>query len=366
LEFVKETALSLGHKFIPLMWEHDGQKSSVQERARSARYNMMSDKCHELSINTLLTAHHYDDFLENYLMRKNKKSGVLGLSNSKSMYFNNIQVLRPFYSIEKHSLLKYLNSNSIKWIEDKSNSSDLYERNVIRKQIASFSTEDRAALEIEVKQVAEQAIILNEKFIEAIGEIVQFNNFGFANIDLDLYIELDHEIAVYLINYVLTTVSGKLDTPRYRNVEKLVDNIKSGKKFDCSLHGCILRRVRGKLLIFKEKAAINKEPEGLIDGVIWDSRFRFDIAENLDKDKYKIASLSMEDYIKIKEELDFGKLPELSNNNHKDILFTLPVIKNLEKVVAIPHISYYDDFDPDSRIKTIFRPGFISRFTHFL
>ena len=53
-------------------------------------------------------------------------------------------------------------------------------------------------------------------------------------------------------------------------------------------------------------------------------------------------------------------------NNHKDILFTLPVIKNLEKVVAIPHISYYDGFKSNSGVDVIFSPGFVSRFTHFL
>ena len=76
--------------------------------------------------------------------------------------------------------------------------------------------------------------------------------------------------------------------------------------------------------------------------------------------------MQLEDYIKIKDKLDFENLRKLSNNNHKDILFTLPVIKNLEKVVAIPHISYYDDFKSNSRIDIVFNPGFVSRFTHFL
>jgi tRNA(Ile)-lysidine synthase len=366
LEFVRETVMSLGHEFIPLEWRHSGQKTSIQERARDARYNMMSEKCHELSINTLLTAHHYDDFLENYLMRKNKKSGILGLSNSESMYFNNIQVLRPFCSIKKKILVDYLNSNSIKWVEDSSNNSDLYERNVIRKQLASFSAEESRSLEIEVEKVSKQAHDLNERFIEAIAKIVQFNNFGFANINLELYKKLDHEIAVYLINFVLTNVSGKLETPRYRSVEKLVKNITSGDCFDCSLHGCILRGVSNKLMIFREKSAIDIIPKSLKSGSVWDGRFRLDIENKLGKESYKIEPLSKQDYIKIKEKLDFKKLPELSNNNHKDILFTLPVIKNLEKVVAIPHISYYDDFEPDFRIKIVFRPGFISRFTHFL
>ena len=104
IEFVKETVLNLGHEFIGLTWLHDNTKSALQERARKARYEMMSKKCHELGIKDLLTAHHYDDFLENYFMRKSKKSGALGLCNSYSTFYNNIQVLRPLYNVKKHRI----------------------------------------------------------------------------------------------------------------------------------------------------------------------------------------------------------------------------------------------------------------------
>ena len=68
VEFVRNTTLDLGHEFVGLIWQHDNSKSALQERARSARYKMVSNKCHELGINNLLTAHHYNDFLENYFM----------------------------------------------------------------------------------------------------------------------------------------------------------------------------------------------------------------------------------------------------------------------------------------------------------
>lgn len=365
LEFVKEEAQRLGHECIRLIWRHDGQKSSIQERARKARYDMMTKKCHELSIRTLLTAHHYDDSLENYLMRKSKKSGVLGLSSQYSAFFDNIQILRPFYNFEKDDLIKYLTSNSINWIEDKSNSSDLYERNRIRKQITSYLPEEKKSLQEELSIVNQKAETLNVEFIEAIAENVKFYNFGFALINLNSYAKINYEIAVYLINFVLTSVSGKLDAPRYRSVEKLLGKVRSGDEFDCTLNGCVLRRIKDNILIFREKSDVAKKEVFLDNAIIWDNRFRFDI-NNILVREYKIERLVMEDYVKIKEELDLQKLANLSNNNHKDILFTLPVIKNLEKIVAIPHISYYDDFEADSRVDIIFRPGFVSRFTHFL
>ena len=365
-EFVKKTTLGLGHEFVPLSWEHDGQKTSIQERARAARYNMMTEKCHELSIKTLLTAHHYDDFLENYLMRKRKKSGSLGLSNNCAAFFNDIQVLRPFYNTEKGLLVEYLQANRFDWMEDQSNSSDLYERNRVRKQVEDLSEEDKSSLEEEMKAVNVRAEVLNNNFIKEIAENVSFNNFGFAFIKLDSYQQIDYEIAIYLINFVLTSVSGKTETPRYRSVKKLLEKINSGDGFDCSLHGCILRRVNDKILIFREVYAIDKKHLSLLNNVIWDGRFKFDVNDFTNNSNYKIEQLCMQDYIKIKADLDMKELAELSANNHKDILFTLPVIKNLEKIVAIPHISYYDDFESGFEVNVIFRSGFISRFTHFL
>ena len=366
LEFVKKTTLRLGHEFVSLSWEHNGQKSSVQERARVARYGMMTEKCHELSIKTLLTAHHYDDFLENYLMRKRKKSGVFGLSNTHAAFFNNIQILRPFYNTQKELLIEYLEANAFDWMEDKSNSSDLYERNRVRKLIVDLSEEDKASLEEEINAISTRAESLNSKFIKEIAENVSFNNFGFAFIKLDSYQKIDYEIAIYIINFVLTSVSGKTETPRYRSVEKLLKKIRSGDDFGCSLHGCILRRVNNNILILKEIAAIERSTILLQNGAIWDRRFKFATEAFVNNSNYKIEQLCMKDYIKIKEVLDMKELAALSGNNHTDILFTLPVIKNLEKIVAIPHISYYDDFEAGFEVNVIFRPGFISRFTHFL
>ena len=85
----------------------------------------------------------------------------------------------------------------------------------------------------------------------------------------------------------------------------------------------------------------------------------------MNNSKYNISSLSLNEYIGLKKYLNLEKLAKDSNNNHKSILFTLPVIKNLEKVVAIPHISYYDNEILSGVIKIIFKPNFISRFTHF-
>ena len=134
------------------------------------------------------------------------------------------------------------------------------------------------------------------------------------------------------------------------------------QKIDNSLHGCILKQTKDKLLILREYSEINSNPIQLNDRTSWDDRF---IIES-DKSGYSVGRLALREYIQKRDQFDLTELSLVVGNNHKHILFTLPVIKSLEKIVAIPHISYYDETQLEGALEVIFRPNFISRFTHFL
>lgn len=362
--YVAQISKQLGYKFFPLSWNFDGNKIALQERARKGRYDLISRKCHDLGINTVLTAHHLDDMIETYLMRKAKKSGFLGLSSSNSFFYNNIRILRPLSKLHKIDLIDHLKRVKIKWIEDESNDLDLYERNRVRKYLTQFSDQERKELVKEIKEVDSKSKILNKEFIAILAQAVQFNNYGFAMLDINLIKKVNLDIKIQLFNYVLTIISGKTTLPRFRSVSKLLKSFDSTSRIDCSLHGCILKKTSGILLIFREKSAINTDSNKLKNIQYWDNRFELTIEHY--SSSYQVGSLSNSEYIEIKGKLELGTLAKISDNNHKAILFTLPVIKNLEKVVAIPHISYYDDFDQGAKARVVFRPSFISRFTHFL
>ena len=364
IRYVEKISRELGHKFFALSWDCGGTKIALQQRARQGRYNLMSAKCCELGITTLLTAHHLDDMLETYLMRKSKKSGVFGLSYSNSFFHNNIQILRPLLNISKAELIKYLQNQNIKWLEDISNSSDLYERNRIRKQIALFTDTQKSELLGEMQAGRQRAAKLGKQLIAIMAESLQINNYGFAKLDLKKLKNACLEIQIQILNYIVTIISGKTTLPRFRSTRKLLSKLEFGENIKCSLHGCILKEIDGALLVFREKAAISVATQQLGSFQYWDNRF--DILFDECSTGYYVDRLGFADYIAIKDQLNLDDLAKISDNNHKLILFTLPVIKNLEKVVAIPHISYYDDFDHGAIVKVVFRPSFISRFTHFL
>jgi tRNA(Ile)-lysidine synthase len=363
LNYVKKLATDLGLEFIPLSWQAGDRGGNLQARARKGRYDLMCEACALRNIKTLLTAHHKDDFIENYLIRESRGSSVFGLSSSHSYFYNNTQILRPLFSIPKKQLTDYLVQNNIKWFEDSSNSLEKYQRNRIRKQLEAMEPGEKIKIEQKIEEAGRQAQVLSDWLISAIAEVCQINNFGFASLDLERFRKLEHIIGVQLIAYVLAIISGSSELPRYRNTEKILLKIASRATISNSIHNCIVITVGDKLLIFKEKSKITPELIPLVKNTLWDNRFEIIFDQN-PEEKLFISSLNMEEYTQIKTKLDLDSLSKFTNNNHTKILFTLPIIKNLEKVVAIPHISYYDN-EQAMRVKVIFKPNFISRFTHF-
>jgi tRNA(Ile)-lysidine synthase len=364
VQYVKSIAEKLGCNFFELSWHCGDNKIALQERARQGRYDLMSSKCHELAIDTLLTAHHLDDMLETYLMRENKKSGVFGLSSAPSFFHNNIRVLRPLFNCSKNELIEFLQNQDIQWREDVTNKSDLYERNRFRKQITLLTGAQKDALKNKVQITNEHALQLNKQLLIIMAESLQINNYGFASIDSTKLRKACLDIQIQILNYVVTVIAGKNIVPRFRSLEKLLDKFLSNETINCSLHGCVVKETKGTLWIFREKSAIEKSLVKLSLSQYWDNRFAISI-EKPTIDNY-IGRLSFDEYVSIKDKINLSLLAEISDNNHKLILFTLPVIKNIEKVVAIPHISYYDGFGQNTINEVVFGPNFISRFTHFL
>lgn len=369
IAYIEKLANRFKFDFVPLSWNPDDKITAIQERARKARYDLMSENCKKLGIPLLLTAHHFDDMLETYLIRKSKKASLLAHLPNITYFWDNIWIVRPLFDIEKKELIEYLIKNNITWFEDQSNQSDKYERNRIRKKLLTLTKAEKASLLSDYNSSIEKAKFLNQTLIRSLAEVVSIYNYGFAKINIVKFNHLDAEIKIHIINYVLTIISGKTIIPRYRNVINIISLVTLEKFVTSTLNHCKLIVKNEEMIIYKEKAFVGnsycKERDYRVKFpyyvYYWDNRFEIII----DKPDYTISNLKMEEYITLKDHLNLENLAKDSDNNHKPILFTLPVIKNLEKVVAIPHISYYDSEVLSGAIKVIFKPNFISRFTHF-
>ena len=84
-------------------------------------------------MNAIIQGHHIDDVAETLLWRIARGASVAGLISPKPVSkIDKVTIIRPFISIKKDSIRKWLQKYSVQWREDSSNSETKYLRNKIR------------------------------------------------------------------------------------------------------------------------------------------------------------------------------------------------------------------------------------------
>lgn len=118
-------------------------KRSIQEAARLLRYEWFEELIsqslsgHEankpsFSKTWLLTAHHADDNAETVMMNFCRGTGLHGLTGIPVVYGN---IRRPLLPFSKKELLDFARENQLDFVEDSSNISVKYTRNLFRNEI---------------------------------------------------------------------------------------------------------------------------------------------------------------------------------------------------------------------------------------
>ena len=107
-------------------------KMGIQEGARKLRYDWFDGLLSKFNFDYLVTAHHLDDQIETYLINSSRGSGINGLLGITS---NSQKIFRPLLNILKIDILDYAKQNSVDFREDSSNSSEDYQRNMIRNSV---------------------------------------------------------------------------------------------------------------------------------------------------------------------------------------------------------------------------------------
>ena len=103
------------------------------------RYSLLTEYCKKEKILHLFVAHHLDDNLETFLLRRVSGSNFDGLASiSKKVLINKINILRPLLNLSK-KIYKFNKINKIKYIEDPSNVNYRFSRPIIRKYLSDIS-----------------------------------------------------------------------------------------------------------------------------------------------------------------------------------------------------------------------------------
>ncbi|MFW5442741.1 MAG: tRNA lysidine(34) synthetase TilS [Methylococcaceae bacterium] len=107
---------------------------SPEEVARDQRYQAF--KKIVANNDVLLLAQHREDQMETVLLQLFRGAGVQGLSGMPlSIAFGHGLMCRPFLDVPKQLINEYADENQLCWVEDPSNKSNDFDRNLLRNQI---------------------------------------------------------------------------------------------------------------------------------------------------------------------------------------------------------------------------------------
>lgn len=167
--FVKDLCKKLS---IPFYTESKDIKSyakenklNLEEAARILRYRFLMKTASDFKAEKIVVAHHLDDFAENFIMRLITGGGTGSIAgfNVKSGI-----VIRPLINHTKSEIMDFANKNSIKFVEDYTNTDTKILRNFVRLNIVPSLKERNASF---LKTVKNRAEILrkDDDFIEKIA-----------------------------------------------------------------------------------------------------------------------------------------------------------------------------------------------------
>ena len=120
----------IGNGDAPVYAEAHGM--SLEEAARKLRYDFLYETAKAIGADLILTAHNLDDNAETLLFNLTRGSGTLGL---RGIPQSRGRILRPLLHVSRAEIEAYLAENHVPHVEDSTNQSDDYTRNLIRHRI---------------------------------------------------------------------------------------------------------------------------------------------------------------------------------------------------------------------------------------
>ncbi len=330
--------LAIEHKILKCL----PQKGKIsQNLARKNRFELLNNYLTENNINNIFLAHHADDQIESFWLRLAKKSGIFGLACMEHIRKNNqIYIIRPFLKLKKNDLKEICQSYGQKWIEDPSNISNKYSRNIVRKNIDNFPIKQKDVLRLidcffAIKKNMQKNIALNVK------DMIFISNNGYIEIvNKDSFNRLDSIVKKHILSDILNAVRGNKYPPRQKILGNTIQKIKDCKIF--TANGCLIE-VKDKKIIFAREVRKTQTVTIKKQNFTWDKRI-----EIMADEKYIGAKISMlkdknlnnelkqeiEDKIKDKNyKKNYQKLPKIVKNS-------IPIIYKGKNLLAIPNIGY--------------------------
>jgi tRNA(Ile)-lysidine synthase len=138
---------------LPAVAGRANQALSGEAAWRDARWRFLRAVARRVD-GVVVTAHTEDDQVETVLMRAMRGAGTRGLAG---LYAPNAEVRRPFISVRRATLERYVAARGVRWMADPTNSSLRYFRNRVRRELLPALLRAEPRLDLELLDVSRRA-----------------------------------------------------------------------------------------------------------------------------------------------------------------------------------------------------------------
>lgn len=214
-EFVRQLADSYG-----LPFEHKREvlgESASEELARKRRHAFLEEiaKKHAAKI---VTAHHLDDLVETLAINAQRGTGWRGVAAFGK------PIARPLLSMEKSDLIDYATRRNLQWRDDRSNASDAYLRNRIRKKTTTLSEATKRELHALQATQSQLRREIDVEVANLIGRGPDYSRYVITHISIPAAIECLRAIT-----------KRRLTRPQLERLLHAIKTAPSGAKFEAGM-----------------------------------------------------------------------------------------------------------------------------------
>ena len=261
---------SRGIAHLTLRWDGPKPATGVADAARQARYMLLAEGVRRLGATCLVTAHTREDQLETVEMRRLRSEtsarGLAGIAPA-ALFFGWLPVHRPFLSVRRVDIRRFLEDRQVCWVEDPSNENRAAERVRIRQDGQFVMTAaDIAAAGSRRQETAEAAARL------VLARVRMPMPMLFALEAPDLAEGEPFRLALAAL---VAMAGGMTHLPGERQLDHLLAALQSGGHgTSASLGRTVVEWRRGRLYIGRDRRNLPRLKLGPGEEAIWDGRFR--------------------------------------------------------------------------------------------
>ena len=219
-----------------------GNTSSVEDKARNARYTFLAEVAASTGANAVAVAHTADDQVETILMHLVRGTGLAGLCGMREVSTwkpspdeSGTTIIRPLLGVARKEIEDYCAANGLTPRIDSSNRSPDYMRNRFRHelipQLTGYNANFKDALLRLASVVADEITLLDEQVSDVWDTVVSQEN-QIVHIDRAAFGKLPVAVKRHLMRRVLEQLAGTLTDIEAVHIESLLEAMQKpvGKK----------------------------------------------------------------------------------------------------------------------------------------